>query len=146
MRILGIDLGIKRTGLALSDELGLSVNIISNLYANSRAMAVDKIIELITEHDIKVILIGRPQAITEYSKAVAKRAEGLSFALEERILALGLDVKIKLWDEAYTSKRAMAYLVASGVPQKKRQQKLDGASAAVMVEDFLQSLDAKDRI
>lgn len=146
MRILGIDLGLKRTGLALSDEMGLSVSILPNLQASSRAMAVDKLISLVSERQIKIIIIGRPEPRSDYSKAVAKRAEGLSFALAEKILALGLEVEIKLWDEAYSSKQAAAGLVLSGVAQKKRQKKLDGASAAVMVEDFLHSVVAKDRI
>jgi putative Holliday junction resolvase len=146
MRILGIDLGLKRTGLALSDEMGLSVSILPNLQASSRAMAVDKLMTMVSERSIKIILIGCPEPRSDYSKAIAKRAEGLSFALAEKIMTLGLDVEIKLWDEAYSSKRAAIALVLSGVAQKKRQQKLDGASAAVMVEDFLHSLQAKDRI
>lgn len=146
MRILGIDLGLKRTGLALSDEMGLSVSILPNLQAKSREIAVEKLMALVDERKIKIILIGRPEPRSDYSKAVAKRAEGLGFALAEKIMALGLKVEIKLWDEAYSSKRAAAGLVLSGVAQKKRQQKLDGAAAAVMVEDFLHSLQAKDRI
>ena len=126
MRILGIDLGLKRTGLALSDELGLCVSILPNLQAKSRSLAVDKLLKIINESSVKIIIIGRPEPRSEYSKAVAKRAEGLSFALAERILDLGLDVEIKLWDEAYSSKQAAQNLVLSGVAQKKRQQKLDG--------------------
>src|SRR5437762_42513 len=104
MRILGIDLGLKRTGLALSDELGLSVSILPNLQAKSRSIAVDKLINMISERYIKIILIGQPEPRSNYSKAVAKRAEGLGFALAERIMALGLDTQVRLWDEAYSSK------------------------------------------
>lgn len=146
MRILGIDLGLKRTGLAQSDELGISVSILPNLLAKSRAMAVDKLIDMVLENNIKKILIGRPEPRSDYSKAVAKRAEGLSFALAEKVMSLGLEVEIKLWDESYSSKQAARGLFLSGVAQKKRQKKLDGASAAVMIEDFLQSAVAKDRI
>jgi putative Holliday junction resolvase len=143
MRILGIDIGLKRTGLALSDELGLSVSLMPNLQAKSRDIAVSKLLELVKARNITTIIIGHPEPRSDYSKAVAKRAEGLSFALAEQALIMGLDLQIKLWDEAYSSKRAALLLVQSGVSKEKRKAKLDGAAAAIMVEDFLQSLSSR---
>lgn len=143
MRVLGIDLGMKRTGLAMSDEMGLTVSILPNLHASNRATAVDKIMALVIERQVEVILIGRPEPRTDHSKAVVTRVDGLKFALAERALELGLAVKIMTWDESYTSKRALESLVKSNVPKQKRKQKLDGASAAIMVEDFLHQAPAK---
>jgi putative holliday junction resolvase len=110
------------------------VAILPNLQANSRKAAIDKLLLLIKNYDIKIILIGRPEARSNYSQAVIQRAEGLSSALEE----LALDIKIIFVDESYSSRRAAKALVERGVPKKKRQEKLDGASAAILVEDFLQ--------
>lgn len=137
MRVLGIDVGLKRTGLALSDELGISVRLLPNLQANSRDAAIERIVTLVKDFSIKAIVIGRPDPNTAGSVAIARRAEGLKEALDQTFSSLGLVVTTHLWDEAHTSKRAMAHLVEANVPQKKRHNLLDAASAAILVEDFL---------
>jgi putative Holliday junction resolvase len=137
MRVLGIDVGLKRTGLAVSDALGISVRMLPNLQANSQKAALEKIISLINELSVEAVVIGRPQANTVGSKAIFKRAEGLKLALEMQVVSLGLNTRIYLWDETQTSKKAMSNLVNAEVPLKKRRNLLDAASAAVIVEDFL---------
>jgi putative Holliday junction resolvase len=139
MRVLGIDIGMKRTGLALSDELGLSISLLPNLYAPNQKVALEKICSLVHEFGISVIVIGLPEGRTEHSKAVRTRAIGLRRALEANGVEQGLSLKIVLFDEAYSSKNAVRTLVMSGVPKKKRQEKLDAAAAAYLVEQYLLS-------
>ncbi len=139
MRTLGIDVGLKRCGVALSDELGCAIRLLPNLQANSRAAAIEKIVALVNEFAVEAVVIGMPEAKTTGSIAIAKRAQGLKIALDEVVLELGITTQIFLWDETGTSKRAMANLVDANVPQKKRALLLDAASAAVIVEDFLAS-------
>lgn len=140
MRVLGIDIGLKRTGLAVSDEKGIAIRHLPNLVAHSRALALEKITALVRELAIKVIVIGQPEARTLGSKAISLRAVGFKQALKEALAKENLDVEIHLWNEEYTSKKAMANLVAAKVPQKNRKALLDSASAAILVEEFLSSL------
>lgn len=144
MRVLGIDIGLKRTGLAMSDELGISVSILPNLQARSRAMALEKLLSLVNEFGIKVIVIGLPQARTEHSKAVVSRVLGLEQALQTLVAEQGLALTIALVDETLTSKHAAQRLASSGVSRKQRKIKLDGAAAAIMVEHYLISHKPKD--
>lgn len=137
MRVLGIDIGIKRTGLALSDETGTAIRLLPNLVAHSRKAALDKIRQYIGDFGIKAIVIGCPAANTSASKAIASRALGLKQALEQMVREENLSVEIVLWDESLTSKRASSKLVEAGVPKKKRSLMLDAASAAILVEEFL---------
>src|SRR6185437_4975290 len=102
MRVLGIDVGIKRTGLALSDAQGISVRILPNLVANNRALAVEKIIFLIKDFDIKAIVIGLPTGDSVHHKAVISRVLGLKEALLKALLEINFDVEIVLVDESYT--------------------------------------------
>lgn len=139
MRVLGIDVGIKRTGLALSDELGLSVRLLPNLQANSRMAAITKIKSLIIDYSVKAVVIGMPEAKTEHSKAVASRVLGLKTELEKLVAEQGHQVEVILWDESYSSKTAAIQLSHSGVKKSARKAKLDGAAAAVLVEEFLSS-------
>lgn len=137
MRVLGVDIGLKRTGLALSDETGSAIKLLPNLVARSRAQAVDKIVHLVLDFTIKVVVIGCPRPNTTGSKAIASRAAGLKEALEVCFHEQSLEVSVILWDEELTSKSASAKLVAAGVPKKKRTTMLDAASAAILVEEFL---------
>lgn len=139
MRVLGIDVGIKRTGLALSDDLGISVRLLPNLQANSRIAAINKIMALIIAHSIRVVVIGIPKAQNAYSKAVVSRVLGLKIELKKLIKEQNHQVEIVLWDESYSSKTAALRLALSGAKKSVRKTKLDGAAAAVLVEEFLDS-------
>ena len=139
MKVLGIDVGIKRTGMAISDELGLSVRMLPNLVAHSRALAVEKIMNLVSSEKVELVLIGQPEGRTDYSKAVISRVMGLKEALEKYIEEHQISARVKLWDVSYSSKKAAQILAHSGLKKKDRQLKLDSASAAVLVEDFLSS-------
>ncbi len=140
MKVLGIDIGIKRTGLALSDEIGCSVRLLPNLVAHSRALAVEKILKLALAENVQIILIGLPEARSDYSKAVVSRVHGLEKELSELIAKNNYPMKVVLWDETYSSKTAATLLAQSGMKKKDRQLKLDAASARVLVEEYLNQL------
>jgi putative holliday junction resolvase len=137
MRVLGIDIGLKRTGLALSDETGIAIRLLPNLIAKTRVLALEKIMSLISEFSVEAVVIGTPEPKTKGSSAIAKRAIGLKSTLDEIISLQGLGITTYLWDEEMTSKKALANLVAANAPKKKRNSMLDAASAAVLVEEFL---------
>lgn len=143
MRVLGIDVGLKRTGVALSDETGTAIRYLPNLHANSRAQALERILSLVHEFSVQAIVIGCPKPNTAASVAIASRAEGLKTALVDLFAEHSLAVEVHLWDEAQSSKRAIASLVQAGLPQKKRKILLDAASAAILVEEFLHSVRAR---
>jgi putative Holliday junction resolvase len=146
-RVLGVDLGLKRTGLAISDELGLCVRLLPNLLAHSRQAAVDRLLVLVREHEVTVLLIGIPEERTEHSRALASRVRGLKEALERAIFEAELSVRVLVVNEAHSSRRASERLVESAVKKKQRKEKLDAASAAILVEDYLASVrdvDAED--
>ncbi|OPZ24254.1 MAG: putative Holliday junction resolvase [bacterium ADurb.BinA186] len=142
MKVLGIDIGIKRTGMAVSDELGISVRMLPNLVAHKRALAVERIMNLVRQEKVDTILIGQPEGQSEYSKAVLSRALGLKEELEKVIRENQETISVIMWDESYSSKKAAHILAHSGLKRKDRQLKLDAASAAVLVEEYLSSKKA----
>ncbi len=101
--------------------MGLTVRILPNLQANNQLRAIEKIVSLINEFAIGVVIIGRPEPKTSGSIAVARRADGLRNKLREVLTAAELKTEVLLWNEAMTSKRAMAELVEANVPQTKRK-------------------------
>lgn len=137
-RILGIDLGLKKTGLALSDPLGISVRPLSNLIPKSRAEDIAALMAMCHEYDVEAVVIGYP--ILSRSKEegmMARRCRGFAEALHLALSERRQHVSVYLLDETGSSKEAVQRLVASGVPQKRRRKEIDSEAARVLVEAFL---------
>lgn len=138
MRVLGIDLGLKRTGLAVCDELGLTARALPNLAPKSRAQDIAFLIAQIEELDVKDVVIGLASLPRSGDPGpMGKRALGFAKALEEALAAAHLHTRVHLVDESYSSKRAALRLVDSGVKRSKRKEALDGEVARGLVLDFL---------
>ncbi len=140
-RVLGVDLGMKRTGLALSDELGISVRALKNLTPKSRLQDIDYLVGLCLEYKVRHIVVGyalMPQSGQE--GIMGKRAAAMCEILQETLKKRNLSMSVHLMDESYTSKMAAVRLVESDIPKKKRKQALDSEVARILVEDFLAEL------
>lgn len=138
-RVLGVDLGLKRTGLALSDELRVTIRALPNLEVKSRAEDVARLVDAVLEWDVVDVVIGHPlMPRSETEGPMAKRARGFALALQENLAARSLATLVHLVDERGSSRRAAERLVESGVRKKHRKAALDGEAARILVEEFLQ--------
>lgn len=141
MRVLGVDLGLKRTGLAVSDELGLTARALPNLTPKSRAEDVAHLVEQVRALDVTDVVIGLASLpVSGEPGAMAKRAQGFAAALQA---ALPAGVTVHLVDESYSSRRANERLVESGVKKSKRKAALDGEVARGLVLEWLAAHEAK---
>ena len=135
MKILGIDLGLKRTGLAVSDQSGEIVRRLSNLEAKNQLQALTIISQLCVDLDIQIIVIGLPKKSTS-NEALVKRIDSLYAILPAFLESKNIFVKVYLFDESYTSKIAAKNLVYNNTPKNKRKKMLDSESACVLIEEF----------
>ncbi len=135
MKILGIDLGLKRTGLAVSDQSGEIVRRLSNLEAKNQLQALTIISQLCIDLDIQIIVIGLPKKSTS-NEALVKRINSLHAILPAFLESKNIFVKVYLFDESYTSKIAAKNLVYNNTPKNKRKKMLDSESACVLIEEF----------
>lgn len=134
-RFLGFDPGEKRIGVAVSDELGITAQRLPNLERKSEKQDLASIRELINQYKIGGLIVGLPRHL---SGAVGKSAEGaLKFAerLKEKF---GLPVIT--WDERLTTLYADRTLRDLGLKGKKRRQIIDGVSAQLILQSYLDSL------
>lgn len=126
-RILGVDLGIKRTGLAISDELRITTRALPILTPKSRAEDIAYLLKLCEELEIHQILIGYPLLPQSGQEGfMAKRAKGFFEALKQEAPK---NLDIFLIDESYTSQEA-----AFRTGQHKH---LDSESARILIENFI---------
>lgn len=141
-RVLGVDLGLQRTGLAISDELGLTTRGLPNLTPRSRAEDVAHLRGLVVAEGVVVVVIGLPLLPSGDESPMSKRARGFAAALAEGVKDVVPAVDVVLLDERNTSKDAALRLVESGVKKSRRRELLDSEAARVLVEDYLRGASA----
>ncbi len=142
MRVLGVDLGMKRTGVAVSDALGLTARGVEVFSPQSRASDVERLIQHATDLEVEHIVIGLPLLPQSGEDTPwTKRVRGFAAALDEALEPVRQEVQrplsVTLLDEGRTSIEGARRLVQAGVKKSKRKAHLDAAAAAVLVEDFI---------
>ncbi len=133
-RILALDLGRKRIGLALSDPLGISAQGLETLQRTAIREDIAAIEALAREHDVKLILLGHPLNMKGDEGRQAVYTREFAEKLRERT---GLPVKF--WDERLTSKEAERVLKQSGISIEKRAKAVDRLAAVILLASFLDS-------
>ncbi len=134
MRILALDHGTVRIGVALSDELKMLATPLEYLPAEPFAQLVERLRQIIREKEVELILVGLPRNMDgSYGPAALK--------VQEFVAALrsALTVPIQTWDERLTSVQAHRYLTQGGVRGRERRQKVDQMAAAILLQSYLDS-------
>jgi putative Holliday junction resolvase len=133
-RILALDLGKKRIGLALSDPLGYTAQGLATMEREGRRDDVEVLRRLTVEHGVTMILIGDP---IHMSGAAGRQSEYTREFAKELEYKTGLPVKF--WDERWTSKEAERTLRGSGIANGQRKPAIDRLSAVILLQSYLDS-------
>lgn len=132
MRILAIDYGDARTGVAISDPFGLLAGYTTVIHSRSQDTVVETLQQLITEHGVEELVLGWPKNMNATLGDRAAKCEALAQRLRE---ATGLPVT--LWDERRTTVEAHQILSDNGRRGKKRKNTVDAVAATLILEGFL---------
>jgi len=134
MRVLAIDHGTKRMGIAISDPSGIIAQPLEFIPAEPFPAFLERLKELIVEKEVEMLLVGMPRNMDgSYGPAAAKVQEFVA-VLKETIA-----IPVKTWDERLTSAQANRMLVQADVRRKDRKEKVDKAAAAILLQSFLDS-------
>src|SRR3954470_17006045 len=114
-RVLALDFGKKRIGLAVSDELGVTAQGLDTLQRTRVREDLDALASLIEEYGVSLILVGLPLHMSGDESRQAEHAREFSDRLQRRT-----GVGVQLWDERWTSKQADRVLRESGIGIEKR--------------------------
>ena len=131
-RILALDYGTKRIGVALSDELGWTAQPLETFERRTLEWDVAHIAALIASHEVERVVLGFPlQLDGREGPAILAMRE-----FSERLEA-GISVPLILWDERMTTKAAEDLLIAADVSRKKRKGAVDRIAAALLLQSYL---------
>jgi putative Holliday junction resolvase len=137
MRVLALDHGTKRIGVALSDPSGMIAMPLEFIPAEPFNAFLDRLKQLIHEKEVAMLLVGMPRNMDgSYGPAAAKVQEFVA-VLKETIA-----IPIKTWDERLTSAQANRFLLQANVRRQDRKEKVDKAAAAILLQSYLDSRSA----
>ncbi len=132
MRILALDHGTRRVGVAVSDELKIIAQPLEYIPAEPFADFLARFREILRDQEVESILIGLPRNMDgSYGPAALKVQEFVARLKTE------VSVPIRTWDERLTSKQANRYLIQGGVRRDQRKQKVDKTAAAILLQSYL---------
>ncbi|ABC76548.1 Holliday junction resolvase RuvX [Syntrophus aciditrophicus] len=135
MRILGLDYGEKRIGVALCDELGLTAQALTTVIRKSWRNDVGIIASLVRTYDVEKIVIGYPLRLDGTEGIQCEKV--VRFA---RRLEAALGIPVIRWDETLTTKEAEEILSRSGVPPRKRRGVVDRLAASLILQSYLDAI------
>ncbi len=135
MRVLAIDHGTVRMGIAMSDELKMIAQPLKFIPAEPFSGFLDRLKELLREYEVELILLGMPRNMDgSYGEASMKVREF------EAVLKNSITAPIKTWDERLTTVQANRALTQGRVKKKKKRQNVDSISAAILLQSYLDGL------
>ena len=133
MRILAIDLGDARTGIAISDPTGMLAGTTLTIHSRSEDAVLDRVCALIAEYGVTELVLGHP---VNMNGTLGPRSEKYRAFAQRLEAASGLPVR--LWDERRTSIEAHQILSDSGKRTKKHKAQVDAVAASLILEGYLQ--------
>ena len=134
-RVMGVDVGTVRVGLALSDPTGTLASPLDTLRRAKSKADLDRLAALVVEHEVTEVVVGEPVHLSGASGASAQDAADYAQELADRIP----DVPVILIDERLSTVTAASHLRESGIDSRKQRPVIDQAAAVVILQQFLDS-------
>jgi putative Holliday junction resolvase len=131
-RLLSLDLGTKKVGIAVSDELQFTVRGIATIKRTGWKKFLNEIIGFVNDFDAQALIIGLPYNFDGSESEMSVEARRLA-----RNFSLSLSIPVFLHDERVTSYEARGNLWELGYNNKKVRKKIDSEAAAIILEDFI---------
>ena len=134
-RLLGLDVGDRRVGIAVSDTMGLTAQPVMTLVRSNRRQDAKSLLRIIRKHDWEEIVVGNPLYMSGDLSPQAIKAQAFAQMLREET---GLPVH--LWDERLTTTEAHRHLHASGVAGSEHRKVVDQVAAVLILLGYLDAL------
>ena len=131
-RVMALDVGKARIGVALSDPLGYTAQPLLTLWRKSRGEDLRSLLRLIRKHEVGTIVVGNPLHLSGKVSAWAEKVQ--AFAAE---LGMRSGLPIELWDERLSSVAAHEILDEAGHDRRDRKQVIDQVAAVVILRGWM---------
>ncbi len=138
MRVLAVDFGSKRIGLAISDPLGFTAQGLPTLANQGQDKVLGELTKLCKEREVGLIVIGVPLNMKGDAGLKAQEIMKLVPEIEAKT-----GVPVKTWDERLTSREAGRLMIAEGLSRDRQKQESDRLAATLILQNYLESQRGK---
>lgn len=139
-RVLALDLGNVRVGVAVSDPLGLTAQPLETFRRGSPDEDLRQVRRLVASRGVDHVVVGNPLLLSGEAGEQSRQAEQFAQRLRE-----GLDgVTVSLWDERLSSVQAEREMTADNVGRRKRRMAVDAIAAALILQSFLDARRSRE--
>jgi putative Holliday junction resolvase len=136
MRILSIDYGSKRVGVAVCDELGLTAQGLATIVRKNNKQVLEALARLISDYGVEKIVIGYPLRLDGAHGIQCEKVDTFAKKIEKTV-----SLPVIKWDETLTTKEAEEILFQTNVRRKKRKGIVDQLAATLILKDYLSFLE-----
>ncbi len=140
MRALGLDVGQKNIGVALSDPDGRLAYSRGTIRRTKLGRDLEEIARIVAEEGVELVVIGLPRSLSGALGPQAASVQRFGEALQKR-----LDVPVTYWDERLTTVAAQREMREAGVPSRVRRQTIDAVAASLILQNYLDYLRRKQQ-
>ena len=148
MKILGLDVGDKTIGVAISDSLNLIAQPRFTIFRSTTKADLDEVIKLIIDEKIQKIVIGLPKNMNNTIGPQGEKVIAFNKNLNKKILYSkrleGKEVEIVLWDERLTTVSAERTLIEADINRKKRKKLIDNVAASYILQSYLDYFNSRE--
>lgn len=140
MRILGLDIGDKTVGVAVSDELGITAQGITTIDRVGIRKDTGKVIDYIREYDCEAVVCGLPMSMDGRESQQTEKVREFARMLENKMRSTGLaGVRLEFYDERLTTMMAERVLIEADMRREKRKEIIDRQAAVIILQSYLDS-------
>jgi len=132
MKIMAVDYGDARTGLAVCDRTEFLASPVGVIHERDFAATAQKVSFAVREYDVKMVVVGHPKNMNGTVGERAEKCERFANLLQNLV-----DVPVILWDERSTTVTAHSYLNETNTRGKKRKEVVDAVAATIILESYL---------
>lgn len=140
MRILGLDIGDKTVGVAVSDALGITAQGITTIERVGIRKDTGKVIDFIREYDCEAVVCGLPISMDGHESEQTEKVREFARMLENKMRSTGLSkVRLEFYDERLTTMMAQRVLIEADMRRDKRKEIIDRQAAVIILQSYLDS-------
>lgn len=133
-RLLGLDVGDRRIGIAISDSLGWTAQPIKTLHRDGTEKDFLEIVCMIEEHHVEELVVGLPKNM---NGTIGEQGEKVQNFIEELKSYTKNNIPIHFWDERLSSRSAERVLIEGNVSRKKRKDVIDKMAAVIILQNYM---------
>lgn len=141
MRILGLDIGDRTIGIAVSDPLGITAQGITTIRRKSEEKDIEELIKICNSYNIELIVSGLPKNMNGTLGPQSKKVLDFCNIIENKI-----KLPVKMWDERLTTVAANRAMLEADLSRKKRKKIVDKMASTYILQGYLDSIYKKDTL